>query len=167
MIDLKIEELNRILVQFIRENMPKIEGIDWNKAVYVDYPRPDATFPRISISQASHTQRPAGIGELSVLGKGELQFTTYDIDIWVKKGNEFQIDPIPNRPHAGTALRDRLGDEVIQILMNGKKYLREKYGIYDIEITASTTVPYMDIYELFRRTITIRVTTIRTKEDNP
>lgn len=164
---MKIEELNRILVQFLRNNMPQITGLDWNKIIYIDYPRPDATFPRISISQAAHVQTPSGIGELGPSGKGEFQNTSYDIDIWVKKGNSIQIDPLPNPPHTGTALRDRLGDEIIQVLMNGKKYLRENYGIYDIQITSSTTVPYMDIYELFRRTITIRVTTFRSKTDYP
>lgn len=161
----RIEQLNRIIVDFLRSHMPTIQGIDWNKAIYIDYPRMDATFPRISVSQASHTQDPAGIGELWIGKKGELCRTVYDIDIWVKKGNSLQIDPLPNPPHTGTALRDRLGDEIIQLLMNYKKYFKENYGIIDIEVVSSTTVPYMDVYEIFRRTITVRFTYFRSKED--
>lgn len=164
---MKIEELNRIIVDFLRKNLPPLPGIDWNKAIYIDYPRMDATFPRISVSQSSHVQDPIGIGELGFAGKGEICRTVYDIDIWVKKGNSIQIDPLPNPPHTGTALRDRLGDEIIQLLMNAKKYFKEKYGIIDIEIIASTTVPYMDVYEMFRRTITVRFTYLREKKDSP
>lgn len=163
---MKIEELNRILVSFLRSNLPTYDGtVDWSKAVYVDYPRPDATFPRISVSQSGHSTNPGGIGELGSEGQGEYQSTSYDIDIWVQKGNALQADPSPAPKHTGTALRDRIGDDVIQILMNGKKYLRTQYKIYDLEIVSTLTIPYMDAYEIFRRTITIRVYYYRTKTD--
>lgn len=165
---LKIEELNRILVDFLRTYLPNYSGsIDWSKAIYVDYPRQDATFPRISVSQAGHSTNPGGIGELGPEGKGEYQSTSYDIDIWVQKGNALQVEVLPAPKHAGTALRDRIGDDIIQVLMNGKKYLRTTYQIYDLEIVSTLTIPYMDAYEIFRRTITIRVFYYRVKVDTP
>lgn len=66
-----IEELNRILIDFLRDNIPHPDGSGNKKWIYVDYPRPDATFPRISITQVSHAQSPAGIGELGYSTKGE------------------------------------------------------------------------------------------------
>jgi hypothetical protein len=133
----------------------------------MDYPRVDATFPRISVSQAGHSTDQGGIGELGPEGKGEYQVTTYDIDIWIKKGNALQIDPLPASKHAGTALRDRIGDDVIQVLMNGKQWLRTNYNIFDLEIVSTLTIPYLDANELFRRTVTIRVSYFRTKKVTP
>jgi len=165
---MKIEELNRVLVDFLRTNLSSYGGtIDWSKAIYVDYPRPDATFPRISVSQASHSTNPGGIGEMGPEGRGEYQYTTYDIDIWVQKGNALQVDPLPATKHAGTALRDRIGDDVIQILMNGKQWLKTNHKIFDLEIASTLTIPYLDAYEIFRRTITIRVFYYRTKTVSP
>jgi hypothetical protein len=165
---MKIEELNRILVDFLRSYLPAyLDPIDWSKAIYIDYPRPDATFPRISVSQAGHSTDPGGIGELGPEGIGEYQHTSYDIDIWVQKGNAFQIDPLPAGKHAGTALRDRIGDDVIQALMNGKKWLKDNKKIFDLDIVSTLTIPYMDAYEIFRRTITIRVFYYRIKTNSP
>ena len=163
---MNIESLNRALVDFLRDQLPTYSGtFDWSKKIFMDYPRPDATFPRISVTQAAHYTTHAAIGEQGPQGKGEYQYTTYEIDIWVQKGNAFQLDSGSAPKHAGTSLRDRLGDDVIQILMNGKKYLREHYNIYDLEITSAVTIPYMDAYEIFRRSITVRVYYYRTKLD--
>jgi hypothetical protein len=163
---MKIEELNRILVDFLRDQLPTYSGtFNWSKKIFMDYPRPDATFPRISVTQAAHYATPSAIGEQGPEGKGQYQYTTYEIDIWVQKGNAFQLDSLPAPKHAGTSLRDRLGDDVIQTLMDGKKYLRETYNIYDIEITSAVTIPYMDAYEIFRRSITVRIYYYRTKTD--
>jgi hypothetical protein len=164
---MKIEALNRVIVDLLRLNLPAYTGLDWSKSIYMDYPRPDATFPRISVSQSGHSTASAGIGELGPTNKGEYQYTSYDIDIWVQKGNAIQVDPAPAPKHAGTALRDRMGDDVIQTLMNGKKSLRISNQIYDLEIVSTLTIPYMDAYEIFRRTVTIRVYYYRTKTDSP
>lgn len=171
---MNIESLNRAIVDFLRTNLPNYGGtIDWSKSIYVDYPRQDATFPRISVSQSSHSTNPGGIGEMGPEGRGEYQYTNYDIDIWVQKGNALQVDPIPAPPapappkHAGTALRDRIGDDVIQILMNGKQSLKTTYNIFDLDIASTSTIPYMDSYEIFRRTITIKVSYYRIKIVSP
>lgn len=158
---MKIEELNRALVDFLRTYVLYPDGTKNKKWIYVDYPRPDATFPRISISQVGHSTSPAGIGELGKNDeKGEWQDTSFDIDIWVKKGNNYDIN---GSIKAGTSLRDYLGDKVIQALMDGKQNLLTNQEIHDLKITGTMTVPYMDTNELFRRTITIRITYYRTK----
>lgn len=165
---MNIENLNRIIVDFLRTNLPNYSGtIDWSKAIYVDYPRPDATFPRISVSQSGHSTNPGGVGEMGPEGRGEYQHTSYDIDIWVQKGNALQVEALPAPKHAGTALRDRIGDDVIQVLMNGKQYLKTHNSIYDLEIVSTLTIPYLDAYELFRRTVTIKVFYYRTKTVSP
>ena len=155
-----IETLNRTLVDFLRTYVIHPSASKKSKWIYVDYPRPDATFPRISVSQIGHTTSSAGIGERGPSDLGEWQETSFDIDIWVKKGNSFDID---GSVKTGTALRDYLGDQVIQQLMNGKQWLLTNKFIKDLRITGTMTVPYMDSNELFRRTITIRLTYFRTK----
>jgi len=74
---------------------------------------------------------------------------------------------LPAPAHTGTALRDYLGDKSIQAIMNGRKWLLVNKEILDIRIIGSTTLPYMDVNELFRRTVSIRVTYYRTKTDTP
>lgn len=233
---MKIEELNRIMVNLLRDNIPHPDLSGNKKWIYMDYPRSDATFPRVSLTQISHSQREAGVGELGPQGKGEWQETSYDIDVWVKKGNHYLMrDIISNltkdalkdqkecevvsasefkvkdkieisdalnyeqnkivsiignvftvetnlvydytlgenglvtllRNRAGTSLRDYLGDQVVQLIMNARKWLKDNKEILDIRITGSTTLPYMDVNELFRRTVTIRIVYYRTKEDKP
>ena len=161
---MKIEELNRILTAFLREKVIHPDKVTpGNKWIYMDYPRIDATFPRISVSQSSHSTRVAGIGELGFATKGEWQETSYDIDIWVKRGNVFEI--VPPDKKAGSALRDYLGDEVIQVLMDWKKWLHDTKEIFDLKIVSTITIPYMDVNEIFRRTVTITITYYRTKVD--
>jgi len=230
---MRIEQINRILVDFLRTNVQHPDGVT-TKWIYIDYPRPDATFPRISVAQTGLSVSPAGIGERACDNtKGEWQDTVYDIDIWVKKGNSYEINSLLTvnalvgqkdcvvangylfavgetvtisddnnseqneiytisgntltmvnnlantytiadngkvayyHNRAGTALRDWIGDQVHQAMVNGKSYLCENEEIYDVKIINTLTVPYMDANELFRRTVTIRLTYFRTKVDNP
>jgi len=160
---MKIEELNRILIAFLRDKVSHPDGTTpGNKWIYMDYPRIDTKFPRISISQSTHSTLVAGIGELGFSSKGEWQNTSYDIDIWIKRGNLFTI---ATKKKAGSALRDYIGDLVLQLLMDWKKWLHDNKDIFDLKIVSTVTIPYMDVNEIFRRTITITITYFRTKQD--
>jgi len=153
---MNIEDLNRTLVQLLRNEIPHPGGltVEW---IYVDYPRLDATFPRISLTLKTSVLDPHAVG--TELYKGEkkalLETTTYDIDIWVKRKNKTKgITPT----RRGTALRDYLGDQVVDVLLRKRKALKDTFSIYDVEIKGEATYPYDEETEMFRKTITIDVT---------
>lgn len=158
---MKIEDLERTLIGVLRTGTsgtiaPYIGQT--GEFIYVDYPRLDATMPRISLTLASSAQSPAGIGANVALSStlGVWEATSFDIDIWVHRSNKTS-SPVKG----GTSLRDYLGDTIVDILLGAKNTLRS-YGIVDIEKTGETVSPYDEDNELFRKTITILVTHLRT-----
>jgi len=163
---MKIEELNRFIVDYLRRNIT-IEGYGetgkpW---IYMDYPRYDATFPRISVTQTSSPTEPIGIGH-----EGLYFNVSYDIDVWIKKGNIFTIS---SKKYTGSSLRDYLTDIVVRklilsegTLLNisggtltvGPRVYFKSQGIYDIKVDNVSSVPYDDEYEIFRKTIGVTLT---------
>ena len=161
---MRIETLNETLVQFLRDNIthpdPSHSATDmW---IYLDYPRPDATFPRISVTQTDAGSSPVGIDELYADNTQGLLYTfTYDIDVWVKSGNVYTI-VADNVKRGGSRLRDYLVDEILKQLMSQKySYWKVQKNAIDLSIDSIVTVPYMDEYELYRKTITITFTFYR------
>jgi len=145
-------ELTTILVDLLRNSLPNPHPSgEW---VYADYPRMDATFPRISVTQTSGNLDEVGIGEWGNQMKGHFYSITYDIDIWVKVNDRATIN---SETYVGTKLRDKYADLVLQTLTDNKDTLRSN-KIVDVEITGITTSPIDEENMLHRKTITIRVT---------
>jgi len=151
---LKLVDLNTNLVNFLRNNVPNPHTSgQW---IYISYPRPDATFPRISVIQIVGSLSPIGIGEYSSpTQKSMLATLEYEIDVWVKRTNRATFN---SQTYVGTKLRDYLAEQVIQTLIEGKQELKDNYGILDIEILSLTSHPLDEELELHRKTIGIRVT---------
>lgn len=164
---MKIEALERLLVSTLRTELATVktqvgQTKEW---IYVDFPRPDAKMPRISLTLSSSPQRPAGIGaEVGASGGtlGVYEETTFDIDIWVHRINK-TTGITPKR--AGTALRDYLGDQVVDVLLKKRAYLSGTISsneIIDVEKIGEIPYPFDEETELFRKTITFTVTHLRT-----
>ena len=151
---MKLLELNTALVNLLRDNVPNPHTSgQW---IYISYPRMDATFPRISVTQILGSLSPIGIGEYSTSSsKSMLATVEYDIDIWVKRTNRFTYE---STTYVGTKLRDFLAEKVIQTLIEKKQELKENYEIIDVEVVGFSSHPLDEEYELHRKTITIRVT---------
>ena len=146
-------ELNSILISYLRNNVPNPHGS--GNFIYVDYPRRDATFPRISLTQTGGELRPVAIGEKTESSKyGKLASVLYDIDIWVKINDRAIFD---NETFVGTKLRDYLASKVIEVLEKGKETLKANHGILDIEILGTYSHPLDEENQLHRKTISIRV----------
>jgi len=159
---MKIEALERALVSLLRTELTseKTQVGQTKEWIYVDYPRLDATMPRISLTLTGSVQTPLGIGaEMGVSNTlGVRETTTFDIDVFVHRTNRTTgISPT----RAGTSLRDYLGDQIIDVLLKKRGYLTSTYGIEDIVILAQIPQPYDEETELFRKIITIQVTHIR------
>ena len=159
-----IEALEGTLVSTLREELKDLSSKLGHTGhwIYVDFPRLDAKMPRISLSLTGSRETPAGIGaEINdpAGNLGVLEETSFDIDIWVHRTNK-STGLSPER--GGTALRDYLGDRVTSILLGKRLTLRESVGILDIEKIGEIVHPFDEDMELLRKTISIRVTHIRT-----
>jgi len=160
---MKIEALNRAVVDLLRDNIdnPTSNTAHW---VYMDYPRSDATFPRISVTLVSSAINPAWLGNHMLNDAGEATqgmwvLTTYDIDIWVERTNRTTgIDPI----RGGTALRDYIVDLVETLILEKKETMRTEHNVVDMEIIDRRTLPYDETTQLFRATLVVRITHDRT-----
>ena len=155
---MNLVDLNSVLISYLRENMPNPHGTgNW---IYVDYPRLDATFPRISLTQTGGELSPIAIGEFVITDSpkyGKLATIMLDIDVWVKINDRATFN---SETYVGTKLRDYLASKVIEVLEKGKETLKEEHGIIDIEIVGITTLPLDEENQLHRKTITIRVSFI-------
>lgn len=162
---MKIEELERILVKTLREKLVSVKSnIGQTKEwIYVDYPRLDATMPRISVTLTGSPQSPAAIGAQMGHGGGTLavmEETSFDIDIWVHRTNK-TTGLTPTR--GGTSLRDFLADQVVDVILKQRENLVNNYkDLLDLEKTGEMPHPYDEDREIFRKTVTIRVTHLRT-----
>ena len=160
-------DLTTAIVNCLRNNMPNPHGSgNW---IYTDYPRMDATFPRISVTQSGGALTPAGIGDKiskisesgSTFDLGKIAEIDYDIDVWVKLNDRATFDSVT---YVGTKLRDFLAEKVIRVLESEKGNLKNDYGILDIEEISMFTHPLDEDNLLHRKTITIRVTILWPRE---
>jgi len=148
-------ELNSLIVDDLRGTLPNPHSpSNW---IYLDYPRLDATFPRISVTQISASISELGIGENIGQTTGRLVSIDYDIDIWVKIADRFIIN---GTTYVGTALRDKYTDLVLEALEALKPQWKTEDDIVDVEITNIATEALDEENELHRKTVTIRVTFI-------
>jgi len=126
--------------------------------IYSDYPRMDATFPRISVTQITGSLIEIGIGECTEGGKkGKLCTLDYDIDIWVKVEDRAEIPANSGTWYVGTKLRDKYSDLIVDSLEDVKASLKTS-GVLDIEFVNIGSNPLDEEYMLHRKTVTIRLT---------
>lgn len=160
---MKIEALERLIVSTLRTELTTVKSqvgqtSEW---IYVDYPRLDAKMPRISVTLMGSDQTPAAIGANIESGGGTLgvwEASVFEIGIWVHRTNK-TTGLTPKR--GGTSLRDYLGDQVVDVFLKKKSEWAKNYDIIDIEKIGETPIPYDEDTELFRKTITFRITHLR------
>jgi len=158
---MRIEDLERILIQVLRSGLAQVKTAvgqtgEW---IYVDYPRMDCKMPRISLTLTSSIQSPLGIGaEVDATGGtlGVLEETVFDIDIWIHRTNKTTgLTPV----RAGTSLRDFIADEIVSLFLSSRAtFNAQSDEIIDVEKIGEMPIPYDEEKEIFRKTITIRVT---------
>lgn len=160
---MKIEALERLIVSTLRTELTSAktnvgQTAEW---IYIDHPRVDAKMPRISLTLTSSVHRPAGIGaEIGGSGGtlGIWEETTFEVEIWVHRTNK-TTGLSPQR--GGTALRDWLGDQIVDVFLTKRSTWASTYNIVDVEKIGEVPIPYDEETELFRKTITVRVTHLR------
>lgn len=162
---MKIEALERLLISTLRTQLATIRTQVQapTKWIFIDYPRLDATMPRISLTQTGSPQRPAAIGGYMGHSGGTMavyEETDFDIDIWVHRKNK-TTGLTPKR--GGTSLREYLADQVIDVILKQRASLvQSNEDIIDIEKTGENPHPYDEDHEIFQKTVRIRVTHLRT-----
>lgn len=146
-------DLTGCLVDHLRGTIPSPHASgNW---IYSDYPRTDATFPRISVTQTSGILEQIGIGEkVSEAYFGKLANMDYDIDIWVKVNDKTTYF---GNVYVGTKLRDLYTDLIIDTLNKNKTSFKTNYEVLDIEILSVVSSPLDEETQLHRKTITVRL----------
>jgi len=142
------------IVDFLRGTIPTphAAGVNW---IYADYPRYDATFPRISVTQVSGSLSEVAIGSQLGSDTGRMCSLDYDIDVWVKMENKVTIGATT---YTGTKLRDKYAQLIISELQAARQTFKTTHGFLDIEITNIISIPLDEEHDLHRKTITIRIT---------
>lgn len=156
---MKIEQLQRELINLLRDNISNPCGYTGHW-IFVGYPRTDAKMPRISLTLTSSPQRPVAIGaEINVSNTlGVMEETTFDIDIWVHRTNKTTgISP----KRGGNALVAYLADQVVDVILEKRNFMRTTYDLLDMEKVGEVIHPYDEENELFRKTINLRVIHLR------
>ena len=150
-------DLTTYIVDYLRGTIPTPHagGVNW---IYSDYPRYDATFPRISVTQNTGSLVDIAIGEALDEGQtGQLAVIEYDIDVWVKVDDRMTVGV---STYVGTKVREYLADQVIVKMCGAKAYFKAQYGVLDIEITSINTVPLDEDNMIHRKTIGVKFTFI-------
>ena len=152
---------NSILVSLLRDNIPNpASGTITPIWIYMSYPRPDVSTPRISISHTGSIENHLGIGDqVEDPTYGIETQATYDIDIWVPYKSSYTIN---GTKRAGTELRDYYSDEVRDLLLEKKEYLHTTYGFHNIELIGNYEQPYVDEGGFHRKTLVYRISFITT-----
>ena len=159
---MKLCDTNEAIRNYLRDHVPNPHSSSTVAWIYLDYPRDDASFPRISVTETSGALIPIGLGERIETTSGSntlgmLFITEYDVDVWVGLEDRATFNSIV---YTGTKLRDYLAEQVIQVLVEGKKDLRQDSNIIDVEIENIISLPLDTELNLHRKTVTIKVTTI-------
>lgn len=154
---MKLVELTDTLVSLLRSEIPSPHSSgNW---IYSDYPRMDATFPRISLTQTAGALTAVAIGECTDSGKtGELMSISFDIDIWVKVTDKYTNTATPAVTYVGSKLREYYADLILSAFEAEKETLRTDHGIIDIGVNNISTSALDEEHLLHRKTITIEVT---------
>lgn len=152
---MKLVDLTDTVVEYLRGTIPNPHTTgNW---IYSDYPRVDATFPRISLTQAGGALTEIGIGECTEAGKhGHLASVDFDIDIWVKVEDRATIS---GTIYVGTKLREKYTDLIVDALERNKEDFKDD-GILDVEILSINSVPLDEDNMLHRKTISVKFTFI-------
>lgn len=142
------------LVDFLRGTIspPHTGTGNW---IYVDYPRTDATFPRISVTHTGGGLKDAYIGDWDGSTFVMKSSLTFDIDVWVGLTNRATYATVI---YTGTSLRDYLTNKVVNALQENREYLRSSYNFQDVEITNIITQPLDEENNIHQKTISITIT---------
>ena len=148
---MKLQSLIEILIQFMRNNLS--DPLDQNRTwIYPSYPKITASFPEISLMNTGSRIREKGIGD-----HGQLVEYVFDIDIWVKQGNETIVN---SESYKNRKLLEYLSDQVTDLFLNNRNILYQQ-GILDVNISGHMTHPFDDEYKLYRKTLVLTVTVER------
>jgi len=121
--------------------------------IYPDYPREDATMPRISVFYVGGFESRRGIGEqFDATTKKRMFVASHQIDIWIKKGDVWKVD---GTKISGGKLLDVIADDVLDALVKNKEWLYRAFNIHDLIVSSSRDWGYDEDTQLYRKTITI------------
>lgn len=147
---MKIEELNNLLRDVLRDNIPNPTGETYNW-IWYGYPLTKVRYPSISIFQSASVPFSVGIGH-SEHGQRVL----YEITVVTNRTTEAIIN---NERYAGYRLCAYLVSEIARVLKEKREALREQ-GIEEVEVTRITSVGYDPEREEYISTVFVELTAI-------
>jgi len=156
-----LQELIKAIRQLLINNVkdPRTDSVPSSrKWIQPDYPRIDATYPRISILHSGTDRREAGIGENKAVYE-----ITLDIDVWVRIGESFTItEDSTQRDISGNELREWLSDQIITTIEKNRSSFCSSYNCLDLYITGIRSLPFDPETRLLRKTISLLIIKVET-----
>lgn len=118
--------------------------------IYPQFPRLDASFPRISFEIVGLSEKRLAIGELfeAPSTKKRCFDASIYLDIWVKRGDIFEVE---GKKYSGMSLVDYLGNQVLSAFQ--KEKLLRSWNISDWKLSGIRDWGYDEENELFRKTL--------------
>jgi len=146
----RLEKIYQGLIQFLREKVhdPIERGANW---IFPDYPREDATMPRISVLQTGATRTDIQIG-----GGGWRFVHVFEIGIWTNSRAEMTYQGIK---YKGSRLREWLADQVLDAFVSYKSQAISMIdgSVRDIIVSSTRTSPYIPTMDVYGKTLTVEV----------
>lgn len=122
--------------------------------IFPDYPREDATMPRISVYHTGTARTEIGMGD-----QGSRFIVTFEIGIWTNSRTTaiIKLDSKSDKKK-GSELREYLGDLVMDTFIEKRQYLMDTYGFVDARVVGTTIVPYDPSTDLYNKRILVELT---------
>jgi len=134
--------MHEIVRDFLREKVPDpiSRGKNW---IYPSYPREDATMPRVSIVVIGTSTDEFGLGF-----KGQRVTSRVEVSVWIDSRREGVVD---GKKYRGSGLREALGDKIINVLLEGRPELLQKYDIKDVRLATTSVYAYDPARDIYRK----------------
>jgi len=144
---MKIEELNRIVLKFLRDHIPHPTGETYNW-IWLAFPREKVRIPSIGILQETSVSYPAGIGHTE-----HLQGVVYRIEALTDSKYEAIIDSVR---YSASKLTAYLVDQICSAFRTYREELRSK-GVVDATIQRIETLDYDPELDFYRQSVFVEV----------
>ncbi len=140
-----IEDIYSVLMDFLNDNIDDPHPTRTEKWIYPQRPRQDTTMPRISITHASTSRVEIGVGDI-----GSRVDAVFEIGIWCDSRFTITVDETDIK---GNRLMEYIGDKVMDLFINKRKFLKDEYGFLDALIVGTSLTPYNPGTDLYHKSI--------------
>lgn len=159
------ETITRSLIQFLKTYVRDPTNDQLNssrKWCQADYPRTNATFPRISVTQISMPKEEAGVGRLvGPSTEGERFKLQFELGLWVHMKDSYTVTGHSGKV-SGNLLREWLADQVVTAIGTYRGTFCRDNSLDDFNIIDSRNDSLDEASTIVGKTIIVELITTET-----